>query len=79
MQQQKHMSTTHTTAVDSEPSRLKPNAEANRLMGAGLGLGAWATLSTLVLGSTCPLCVVAAPAMLGLGVYKRLTATEDDT
>lgn len=53
-------------------SKTDERAEANQLMGMGLGLGAFGAVSALTLGATCPLCVVVAPAMVGLGLYKRL-------
>lgn len=45
--------------------------EGKRLMWSGVALGAVGAASALVLGATCPLCVVGAPALVGWGAYKR--------
>ncbi len=52
--------------------------DANALMGAGLGLGAFGAISAVALGATCPLCVVAAPLLLSVGVLKRLRCASGD-
>jgi hypothetical protein len=56
---------------DGEPER-EHKSEANQMIGAGVGIGAFGAVSALVLGATCPICVVAAPALIGAGVLKRL-------
>lgn len=58
--------------MSKTPASNDERAEANQLMGMGLGLGAFGAVSALTLGAACPLCVVVAPAMVGLGLYKRL-------
>lgn len=45
--------------------------EANTLMLGGLGLGAIGVLGAVVGAAVCPVCIVAAPTMLGLGAYRR--------
>ena len=52
-------------------------AEGTRLMLSGAGLGAVGIASAVVLGASCPLCAVGAPALIGWGAYKRWTATRD--
>ena len=52
--------------------------EGNRLMLSGVALGLVGAASTVVLGATCPLCVVGAPALVGWGVYKRYRASRED-
>jgi hypothetical protein len=49
--------------------------EANATLAAGLGIGAFGIASLAVFGSTCPLCVAAAPVLVSLGLYKRRTAS----
>jgi len=49
-------------------------AEGTRLIASGVGLGALGAASAVVLGATCPLCVVGAPALVGWGFYKRWKA-----
>ena len=51
-------------------------AEGNRLIVSGAGLGALGAASAVVLGATCPLCVVGAPALVGFGFYKRWRASK---
>jgi cytochrome c-type biogenesis protein CcmH/NrfG len=48
--------------------------EGTRLIASGVGLGAVGAASAVVLGATCPLCIVGAPALVGWGVYKRWKA-----
>lgn len=45
--------------------------DANRLLMAGAGVGAIGVASAIVGAAVCPVCVVAAPALLGAGAYKR--------
>lgn len=47
--------------------------EANRLIASGVGLTALAGVEIAV-GSICPICVVAAPVLIGVGIYKRWRA-----
>jgi hypothetical protein len=51
-------------------------AEGNRLMVTGVALGAVGAASAVLLGATCPLCVVGAPALVGWGAYKRWNASQ---
>lgn len=53
-------------------SKDDDSVSANTMLGAGLGLGAYATATTVVAGFTCPICVVAAPALIGAGLYKKI-------
>lgn len=48
--------------------------EGNQLLGLGLGVGAWGAASGILLGAICPVCVVAAPALLGAGLLRRWQA-----
>lgn len=43
-------------------------------LGMGVGIGAVGIASAALLGAACPLCAVAAPAFIGLGVVKRWQA-----
>lgn len=49
--------------------------EANSFLALGAGLGALGTGTALLAGATCPLCVIAAPALIGVGVWKRFAAS----
>ncbi len=61
----------------SKASELRK--EGNLYLGAGVGLGAFSTVSTLAVGATCPLCVVAVPALIGAGVYTRHKAKKQES
>lgn len=47
------------------------NDDSTRLLIAGAGIGAIGIASAIVGAAVCPVCVVAAPALLGAGAYKR--------
>jgi len=40
----------------------------------GAGVGTVGTASTLLLGATCPVCIVMAPALIGMGLVKGYAA-----
>lgn len=52
------------------PEKTQDNSTV--MLGTGLGIGAYAGGTTVLLGYTCPLCVVAAPALIGVGLYQKL-------
>jgi hypothetical protein len=56
----------------TEPSTDDERREANTALGTGVGIGAFGVASAALLGAVCPMCVVAAPALIGYGVYKRV-------
>lgn len=37
----------------------------------GAGIGVLGAVSAIIGGAVCPLCVVAAPALIGMGAYRR--------
>lgn len=49
----------------------RPEKEGNELIFTGVSVGAIGLLGAAVLGAACPLCVVATPALIGTGLYKR--------
>jgi hypothetical protein len=55
-------------------ARSEARADANRMIGMGVGIGAIGVASALVAGAVCPACVVAAPALVGVGLYRRRRA-----
>ena len=65
-----------TTATQHE--RDAEIRDANTYMAFGAGLGALGTGAALLAGATCPLCVVIAPAMFGVGAWKRIAAQHGD-
>lgn len=40
----------------------------------GIGVGAFGAGSLALIGATCPLCFFVAPAMVGVGIWKRHNA-----
>jgi hypothetical protein len=49
-------------------------SEANGKVKWGLGIGAFAVASYAILGSVCPLCLIASPALIGAGLLGRAKA-----
>ncbi|MDA0660525.1 MAG: hypothetical protein O2931_08505 [Planctomycetota bacterium] len=45
--------------------------EANSCLVLGAGVGAVGTTTALLAGAICPLCFVLAPALIGVGAWKR--------
>ena len=41
-------------------------------LGAGIGLGTYAAATTLLVGTACPVCIVAAPVLIGAGLYQKM-------
>lgn len=67
--------------VDADVARPPDDAviaerrgEANRAVGMGLGIGLIGLASAALLGAVCPVCVVAAPALLATGAVRHLRA-----
>lgn len=48
--------------------------DAGSCLAVGAGVGTVGTASALLLGATCPICVVMAPALIGLGLVKGYAA-----
>ncbi len=61
-----------------DDDRDEEAAEGTRLMLSGASLGLLGVASAALLGATCPLCVVGAPALVGWGAYKRYRASRKD-
>ena len=61
--------------ADDEKSKKDPETtDANTLILGGLGIGAFGIVSAAIGAAVCPVCVVAGPALLGVGAYKRWKA-----
>lgn len=58
-------------AVDPTQRRL---ARSNEFLTMGATVGVVGVAGAVLLGATCPICVVAAPALLGAGVVERIRA-----
>jgi hypothetical protein len=68
---------TDTTLQDnkeksSESTEIeKQNSEANTCIGIGAAVGVIGATAAVVTGAVCPICIVATPGLIGLGVYRR--------
>ena len=49
----------------------KKKNEANTCMAIGAGVGVLGTVTAAITGAVCPLCIVIAPGLIGIGAYKR--------
>ena len=45
--------------------------DANRTMLAGVGIGVLGVVTAAIGGAVCPVCVIAAPAIVGVGAFRR--------
>jgi hypothetical protein len=67
-----------STPDDSRPrgARVEPGEDERReddaLIAGGVGIGALGVLTAVVGGAVCPVCVVAAPVLVGAGVFRKL-------
>ncbi len=61
-------------AEDESSMKRTETTEANTLILGGLGVGAIGIISAAIGGAVCPACLVAAPALFGIGAYKRWRA-----
>ncbi len=58
---------------DDETPKKKTGglSNSNTMFFAGAGVGAYGTTLAVTAGYVCPMCVVAAPALIGWGLYER--------
>jgi len=57
----------------TEESLKKLEQTSREHLGAGVGLGAL-SLGAAAIGAVCPMCVVAVPALIGSGLWHRMSA-----
>ena len=48
--------------------------DASALVVSGIGIGVLGAIGAVIGGTVCPVCVVAAPALIGIGAFKRWRA-----
>lgn len=48
--------------------------DANAMIASGIGVGALGAAAAVIGGAVCPVCIVAVPALVGAGAYKRWRA-----
>jgi hypothetical protein len=54
-----------------EPERKNPDSEANACIGIGAAVGVIGATAAAITGAVCPICIVATPGLIGVGVYRR--------
>ena len=64
-----------TAPVDERKLKLR---EANICVGTGIGVGLLGAGGALLGGAVCPVCVVAAPLLLGAGLIGRILAVKNN-
>jgi hypothetical protein len=62
------------TPVADVQLQKQATRDANHLMLSGVAIGVLGAVAAVVGGATCPVCVVAAPALLGIGAVRRWRA-----
>lgn len=60
-------------AAESQKREVEAlKSEGNRLVVSGSAIGVASIASAVLLGATCPLCIVGVPALIGFGIYQRV-------
>lgn len=72
---------TMTQANENAPEIAVPDADrqGNELLLGGLGVMAVGALGAIAGGALCPVCIVATPALLGVGAYRKWQARRGPT
>ncbi len=66
---------TQSTEAENNSEQLKQELQdARSCLAMGAGVGAMGTISAVLIGATCPICVVMAPALIGMGLVKGYAA-----
>lgn len=64
-----------STEVGNNEQQIRQELrDAGSCLAMGAGVGTFGTASALLLGATCPICVVMAPALIGMGLVKGYVA-----
>ena len=66
---------TQTTEAGNDKQLIQQQlSDAGSCLAMGAGVGTVGTASALLLGATCPICVVMTPALIGIGLVKGYAA-----
>ena len=66
---------TQATDIPNREQQVQQELQdAGSCLAMGAGVGTVGTASALLLGATCPICVVMAPALIGMGLVKGYVA-----
>lgn len=52
----------------------KLNEDANTCLALGAGIGVLGTGAAILTGAVCPVCYIATPVLLGMGVFQKVKA-----
>lgn len=61
-----------TNDIEVTAETESPPDNSTLYVGLGIGLGGYVTASAVLAGFVCPVCVVAAPALIATGVYQKI-------
>jgi hypothetical protein len=62
----------HHHAERADPdAQLQEKRAADSMIAAGAGVGILGVVTAAIGGAVCPVCVVAAPALIGVGALRR--------
>ena len=61
----------------NDPEKMRH--DGNFCIGTGVGIGVAGAAAAALIGATCPVCFVAAPLLVGLGVRERVKASKAET
>lgn len=61
----------HGRRRSRDPGAARGREDAKNLLVGGATLGTFSLVTAVLVGGTCPMCIVVAPVMLGAGAYKR--------
>lgn len=65
---------TKETGIIGGAAAQQALSDGNQCIAWGLGVGGFGAATALALGATCPLCLVVAPGLVGMGILKRRSA-----
>lgn len=53
-------------------SNIQKEDNSTFYLGAGIGLGTYAAATSLLVGTPCPVCIVASPVLIGAEFYQKM-------
>jgi hypothetical protein len=60
--------------MSTESGKPPEPAPGNDMILSGVGVGAIGVAGAVFLGAACPICVVATPALIGVGLFQKWRA-----
>lgn len=62
----------NTCGIGANAEKCLPCEKGTTSLLVGAGIGTYGVANYLAAGVVCPFCVIAAPALLGTGIYLRM-------